>query len=152
MNEKYHKLGGWLLFLVVANTTGILWNFYYLINWFKFTATASNISAVAWFSMADLLLTVALVVVFIVLIIIRNSHFLLFYELTSLINLVMNIILVLLNPASLSLYIIQPVIAFFIWTTYFRKSCRVYVYMGGDAYLRKSIFFKRAAKDPPEGE
>ena len=158
---NYQNLGGWLLYWVVIEIISFFITLTTRFNLIKLPQQAipPELALVLQISSVVSLLVAAGFWVFVILIIKRNSNFLNYYIYLSLFNFVCALgtaiaLYVIIHATSISYrtstYVTRPVyiaIGFFIWTTYFRKSIRVRVYIGSDAYLRKSIFFKRV-KDP----
>jgi hypothetical protein len=81
----------------------------------------------------------------------RNQRFLRYYDILMIILILvilLELILVGFNADSVS-NLIGSVIGFLIWRTYFKKSVRVRTYMGGDQYIRLSLFSKNAVPPQP---
>ena len=159
--KDYSVLGGWLLFVVIANSIAIL---YAIVQFFTtyspflsmgtqgLLGSSPLVQVLMYLSIVAVAVSIVPPIVFIVLIIGKNPKFLLCFEIISIINfaivLAISVVTGLLIEAPFGiLQLVQSFIPFFIWTTYFRKSIRVRAYIDSDAYLRKSIFFSRAA-DP----
>lgn len=76
----------------------------------------------------------------------RKPDFFRFFQILYIIGSVFLIISAIVSGgnviANVIIYLVEEVIVFLLWNTYFTKSVRVAVYMGSDEYLRKSIFNK----------
>jgi len=163
-NQKYLKLGGFLLLIVIANiiytviNTGIL--FAGLIETFDFIGNMESYSwihpnfetAVYITLFGELLGLVSEVftVLFIVYVFQRKPSFLRFQQLAFILSLVYVILVGIIPNAMLDMYdedfirnigtLIGSSIGVVIFTLYMCKSVRVRTYMGSDEYMSKAVF------------
>jgi len=175
--HDYHKLGGWLMFIVIASIIGALYSAYGLIGSVndlgelrelnQFFGIDAPIGALTF---ALVLSVVSLVasVVFVIFLVQRNPNCVLIYHISVATDLIAAVIVIIsfgsffnslgpIMPASeiTEFYataigaIVGAVIALIIWTVYFTKSVRMRTYMGSDEYLRKSPLTKSARSPIP---
>ena len=156
--HPYHQLGGWLGFVTYAQLVAVglmtvlfLFSAFLVFKYLRYLGAWSIILLLIEF--VGYGITCFFCVKFYTLIKDKNPRFLRFYELTM-ITLCSIYVLILILPgvqanAESIRSLLSGLLGFFIWTTYFRKSVRVRTYMGSDAYLRYSIFFKNTIAPAP---
>lgn len=168
--HKYGRLGGWLLFIVISNIISVansLINTCSLYSQYNSAVQyglpqqdANFLSTVMLLSTLVIILGSAASIIYVALIIKKSPYFLIFFELNTIISLVISLALIIFinsggtqadYSSSIFSFIIS-IVGFFIWLSYYRNSLRVRVYMGSDAYLRKSIFSKNAKEPMPPYE
>lgn len=149
--ESYNRLGGWLAFFAYMQIVGIILNIVmgivdismlaplipYLSGWLIFVVVVSLLSYIVPIVFSARLFGAIRG---------RSPRFMRIYELQALVVFIMNLIILLMAGGDVTsneiTHLISSVVAFFIWTTYFRRSVRVRVYFGTDEYISHSIFFK----------
>jgi uncharacterized protein YxjI/predicted amidophosphoribosyltransferase len=158
--HPYHTLGGWLGFVTYGLLIGIaLLVVLAFVSFIQITQVARYIGGGGWFAFVQFILFVGMgfVAFFCVKMFImiknKNPRFLRFYELMTLMCVAIYFVTLILTGfrgfGQTLLSMVEQGIIFTIWTTYFRKSVRVRTYMGSDAYLRQSIFFKNSQAPAP---
>ena len=157
--HPYHKLGGFLAFIAYAQLVGIgLMVFAFVVGlaatlrYWEFLGAIAGISLLVQF--AGYGVACFFCAKFSSMLRKKDPKFLRFYELTMLTMCAISLaVLGFSGFRSFSMEMLQSllsaVLGFLIWTTYFRKSVRVRTYMGSDAYLKYSIFFKNATAPEP---
>jgi len=155
-SHPYHRLGGWLGFIVYGQITAIalmaiafvvsLIPVLRYVEYLRYLGPLPIFILIIGF--AGYVMTSVFCGKFALMIIKKDARFLRFYELTMIVLCSMSIITIALTgfqagSESLS-SLMSSIFGFFVWTAYFRKSVRLRTYMGSDAYLRQSIFFKNA--------
>jgi len=165
--HRYHKLGGWLLVVVIANMIGMLYDAF--VSFTGLMETIEYLDNIQFFRMhpdipdsfeTALYITIVgqvvgfLSVVFTLLFIIqtfqRKSTFLRFHQLSGLVGIfyiicvgiIPNIMLDVMGPdfAQNIGTFVGSIIGFFVFALYMCKSYRVRIYMGSDEYMDKAIF------------
>ena len=168
--HPYHKLGGWFAFVTYAQMvavgltavmilSGLISMFHIMRNWGYMSLSQYLRYQGPWFTIQTLLYLVGYAIVcyycikFYIMIKNKDPEFFRFYELTMIAMCSLYVAIIVLTgfhavqePIK---SIFSALIGFAIWSTYFRKSVRVRTYMGSDAYLRHSIFFKNTVSPEP---
>jgi len=162
--HPYHKLGGWLGFIAYAQPIAVvIMALVVAANFFISFYTLNNLGALSYvggvFWFANIIQLIGLGVVsyfclkFSSMIRHKDPKFLRFYEQAMLIQAGIYVALMIFSSfqsvGEHMASIVQAVILFFIWTTYYRKSVRVRTYFGTDEYLRHSIFFNNTQSPEP---
>ena len=162
LNEEYRKLGGWLLFFVIATALTIVFNIravftesIYIIRIMNSGVYFRNLQLVInviIFGLALVLTAVLFQFMGFVQILQRRSLFLLFIQAGQILIIVSNILMffVPLGLIGFENYDVSSItgvcskiaascVGFFVITLYYFKSVRVHTYMGNYEYMRKSI-------------
>ena len=173
--SRYQKLGGWLLWVVIGNSLGLIYLLIQNVSLYRqaifvaqhlaaYQASAGLVSVFVWLSAVIVTIATALAATIIVLIFIRNPYFFKCFELMFIFSIVSSIGIILFSgavyralgiawqPSNFVMGPLQQIVSFAVWSTYFRKSFRVRTYMGNGAYMKKSIFFRRAKTPWPSDE
>jgi hypothetical protein len=165
---KYSKMGGWLLFCVIAMIIGAIVDPILSIgNILGDLETLDAVRSAPFFypdgmetaAMISLigeiggLATIAFSILYLVNIFQRKANFLRFYQLGVLVSMLYTLVAVIV-PSSIVGYehgwygelsnhiglLTGNIGAFFLWTLYYCKSVRVRTYMGSDEYMDKAVF------------
>ena len=159
LGHVYSKLGGWLLLTVVGNIVGAVQAAALLALFsFLFAMLIMNVGDQGIFIVSmtvvglAFLMVVVMRIVFAAMVIKRNPRFLRFYDICMIIDACAFIAIALIfmgmsgNAAFLGMIAAAPgaLIGYIIWRVYYCRSLRVYIYMGSDEYLRRSVFSKNA--------
>ena len=151
--HPYQKLGGWLLFIFVCQIIGLVLDVFYLLMGFDIISMLPSGSESMTMFLVILLvasscISIGLGIVFLILLYKRNTKFLLFYEIISIIFILLSVVTLSNELSEVREFVIQ-IASFLLWSTYYRKSVRVRTYFGSDEYLRKSIFSRNAQAPEP---
>lgn len=153
-DPRYQKLGGWLLFFVILSILGVVGSLG------SAASTGMLISQVPrsyhMFFIISIIITLVeagLNTGFIVLVFKRSDIFLKYYQIISIVEVVLAVVLSILvgtlpganqvagaSVGSAIGSIIGGVVSLVLFTLYFCKSERVRTYMGSDSYLKKALF------------
>ena len=176
--NKYLKLGGWLLVVVIGNLIGVVADVImsfsgifetiglfgelndlrlYLPDNFETALTITLIGEIVG------LMTIVFTILFLVQVFQRKSTFLRFHQLGLFTGIFYTVFVGIIPNAMLGMIdsdfssnigvIVGTVIGFFLFALYMSKSIRVRTYMGSDEYMYKAIFaFKNQPPlNPPPG-
>jgi hypothetical protein len=156
MQHPYKKLGGWLLALIVAQSIAIviiaiasITVIAELCDWFEFLP--ANYKTYVVIAIFVIIAELTAFCGFVYMVVTRNSRFLQFFDALMLINTlfaVFGMLAIEFDWDGIS-ELLGGIISFVVLTIYYRKSVRVRTYMGGDEYLRLSIFSKNAVAPQP---
>jgi hypothetical protein len=160
-SHPYQILGGWLMYMVYAPLVGIgLMAIAYLYSLFTIIPYIQYIQYLRPLIIISLLIELVgygvgcfLCVKYSLMLKNKNPNFLRFYELAMIVFCSMYVIVIAVSGFNLAyLSISNSIIMIFssalgalFATLYFRKSIRVRIYFGNDAYLKYSIFSRNAA-------
>ena len=157
-SHPYNTLGGWLAFAVYAPLIAVgLITLLFLISFFSMFSYLRYLGGwyilVLLISLTGYIMTCYFCIKFSNMVRKKQPEFLRFYELTmitlSSLSLLVMIMTGFSGAAESIRSLLSGVLSFLIWTAYFRKSVRVRTYMGSDAYLKCSVFFKNSTAPPP---
>jgi len=158
--HPYHQLGGWLGFMAYGLLVAVgLLAITALISFYTTIQYARYIGAWIVFASIFEMIAYGFVVLYCIkmfsMILNKNPRFLRFYELTILTTFGISVFAIIVTGFNINSEIIgdmlQSIILFLIWSSYFCKSVRVRTYFGTDDYLRQSIFFKgRKSPEPAD--